>query len=202
MTRPVSRGWTAWRRATIASVAMSILAAGAASAQSGVVSREEALAEAFPGAAIDGDRVYLSDAQAERIADLSRGDVNTKIIARYVATRGATVVGRAYVDTHVVRTKRASLLISLEADGRVRRIDVTAFLEPPEYIPSERWRNQYLEKPLDDDLAIQRAIRPIAGATLTTRSVNEAVRRILALDRVLQDGAEGEVDAGVEGTVP
>jgi len=189
MTRLVGRGWTTWRRAALASVAMSILAAGAASAQSGLVSREEALSEVFPGAAIDGDRVYLSDAQAERIADLSRGDVNTKIIARYVATAGGTVVGRAYVDTHVVRTKRASLLISLEADGRVRRIDVTAFLEPPEYIPSERWRNQYLEKPLDDDLAIQRAIRPIAGATLTTRSVNEAVRRILALDRVLQAGS-------------
>ena len=188
MTRLVGRGWTTWRRAAIASVAMSILAAGAASAQSGVVSREEALSEVFPGAAIDADRVYLTDAQADRIADLARGDLVTKIIARYVATEGGTVVGRAYVDTHVVRTKRASLLISLEADGRVRRIDVTAFLEPPEYIPSERWRNQYLEKPLDDDLAIQRAIRPIAGATLTTRSVNEAVRRILALDRVLQAG--------------
>ena len=189
MTRPVGRGWTTWRRAAIASVAMSILAAGAASAQSGVVSREEALSEVFPGAAIDADRVYLTDAQADRIADLARGDLVTKIIARYVATEGGAVVGRAYVDTHVVRTKRASLLISLEADGRVRRIDVTAFLEPQEYIPSERWRNQYLEKPLDDDLAIQRAIRPIAGATLTTRSVNEAVRRILALDRVLQAGS-------------
>ncbi|MYD69196.1 MAG: FMN-binding protein [Acidobacteria bacterium] len=190
MTRLVGRGWTTWRRAAIAAVTMSILAAGAASAQSGVVSREEALSEVFPGAAIDADRVYLTDAQADRIADLARGDLVTKIIARYVATEGGTVVGRAYVDTHVVRTKRASLLISLEADGRVRRIDVTAFLEPPEYIPSERWRNQYLEKPLDDDLAIQRAIRPIAGATLTTRSVNEAVRRILALDRVLQAGSD------------
>lgn len=193
----MGRGWTTGRRAAIASGALLVLATGAASAQPGLVSREEALATVFPGAAIDGDRVYLSDAQAERIGDLSRGDVNTKIIARYVATEGGTVVGRAYVDTHVVRTKRASLLISLEADGRVRRIDVTAFLEPPEYIPSERWRDQYLARPLDDDLAVQRAIRPIAGATLTTRSVNEAVRRILALDLVLEGGA----DAGGAGKV-
>ena len=133
--------------------------------------------------------VYLTDAQAARIAELARGEMETKIIARYIATQGGRVVGRAYVDTHVVRTKRESLLISLEADGRVRRIDVTAFLEPLEYLAPEPWMRQYHAKPLGDDLAIQRAIRPIAGATLTAHAVNEAVRRVLALDRVL--GATG-----------
>ncbi len=191
--QPVGRGWTTWRCAAIASVF--ILAAGTASAQPGLVSREEALSAVFPGASIDAGRVYLTDAQAERIADLARDEMGTKIVARYVARQGDRVVGRAYVDTHVVRTKRASLLISLEADGRVRRIDVTAFLEPPEYIPAERWMSQYHAKPLGDDLAIQRAIRPIAGATLTTRAVNGAVRRILALDQVLEAGA----DAGNRG---
>ena len=168
------------------------LAAGAASAQSGVVSREEALAAVFPGAALDTDRIFLTDGQVERIAALSRAEVPSKIYARYVATRGGEVVGRAYVDTHVVRTKRESLLVSLEADGRVRRIDVTAFLEPPEYLPSDPWRRQYYDKPLSDDLTLQRSIRPIAGATLTTGAVNAAVRRVLALDSVLEaDTAAG-----------
>ena len=95
-------------------------------------------------------------------------------------------MGRAYVDTHVVRTKRESLLISVDSNGTVRRIDVTAFLEPPEYVAPEPWLRQYDRRPLDDDLAIQRAIRPIAGATLTNRAVNGAVRRVLALDRILE----------------
>ena len=166
-----------------------LMAAATTSAQSGLVQREEALAAVFPGAAIDADRVYLTSAQADRIAELSRDDVPTKIYARYVARRDGVVVGRAYVDTHVVRTKRESLLISLDAGGRVRRIDVTAFLEPPEYLAPERWTRQYHEHRLSDDLAIMRAIRPIAGATLTTRAVNAAVRRVLALDQVLEAGA-------------
>lgn len=166
-----------------------LLASEAASAQSGLVQREEALAAVFPGATIAADRVYLTASQARRIAELSRDDVHTQIYARYVARRNGVVVGRAYVDTHVVRTKRESLLISLDASGRVRRIDVTAFLEPPEYIPAARWVQQYYERPLSDDLAIMRAIRPIAGATLTTHAVNGAVRRVLALDQVLgRDG--------------
>ena len=198
MTQPVGRGWPTRRRAMIAGAAWCLLAAVTASAQPGLVSREEALAAVFPGATIDADRVYLSDAQAARIAELARGEMETKIIARYVATQGGRVVGRAYVDTHVVRTKRESLLISLGADGRVRRIDVTAFLEPPEYLAPEPWMRQYDAKPLGDDLAIQRAIRPIAGATLTARAVNGAVRRILALDRVLEGGA----DTGARGVAP
>ena len=59
--------------------------------------------------------------------------------------------------------------------------------EPPrEYQASERWLRQYEAKPLDDDLALQRAIRPIAGATLTAGAANTAVRRVLAIDHVLE----------------
>ena len=163
------------------------LAGTPASGQPGI-SRDEALAEAFPGARIDAARVYLTEEQAAAVASLSREEVPGRIFARYVAQRGGAVVGRAYVDTHVVRTKRESLLISLDPDGRVRRIDVTAFLEPREYRAPEPWLRQYDRRPLDDDLAIQRAIRPIAGATLTNRAVNGAVRRVLALDRVQQAG--------------
>lgn len=181
------------RKRVVGALAAWLALAGAAWAQSGIVSRQEALTTVFAGATIASDRVYLTAEQAEQIAELARDEVRTRIYARYVATRDGAVIGRAYVDTHVVRTKRESLLVSLEADGRVRRIDVTAFLEPPEYLAPEPWKRQYYDKPLGDDLAIQRAIRPIAGATLTTQAVNSAVRRVLALDRVLEGyGPAGE----------
>ena len=64
------------------------------------------------------------------------------------------------------------------------RIDVTAFLEPGEYRASDAWLRQYRDRVLDDDLGVNRAIRPIAGATLTARAINSAVRRVLAIDEV------------------
>lgn len=163
-----------------------LLSATASAAQSGLLTRDEALAAVYPGAAVEAERLFLTTDQTERAAALSGGEVPSALVARYVATRGGEVVGRAYVDTHVVRTKRESLLISLDLRGRVRRIDVTAFLEPREYQGSERWLRQYDGKPLDDDLALQRAIRPIAGATLTAVAANTAVRRVLAIDQVLE----------------
>lgn len=163
-----------------------MVAGSVATAQGGRITREEALAAVFPGAAVESERVFLTGDQMTEIGHRARVDVESGLVARYVATSGGQVVGRAYVDTHVVRTKRESLLVSLDADGAVKRIDVTAFLEPPEYLASDRWLHQYDGRPLDDDLAVQRAIRPIAGATLTSAATNAAVRRVLATDQVLE----------------
>ena len=163
-----------------------LLAAGSAAAQGGLITRDEALAAVFPGAVVEAERVFLTVDQTDRAAALAAGEAPSALVARYIARRNGQVVGRAYVDTHVVRSKRESLLISLDARGRVRRIDVTAFLEPTEYRPPERWLQQYDQKLLDEELTLQRAIRPIAGATLTANAANAAVRRVLAIDQILE----------------
>jgi electron transport complex protein RnfG len=155
------------------------------------LSREDALAQAYPGAAIRAEQVFLTAAQVTEVARRAGTDPASALVARYLATRNGQAVGRAYVDTHTVRTKRESLLIALDAHGRVMRIDVTAFLEPSEFRAPAAWLGQYRGRALEDDLAVNRAIRPIAGATLTARAANNAVRRVLAIDELLQ-AAGGE----------
>jgi len=153
-----------------------------------VLTRDEALAAAFPDAEIRREMLFLTEAQQKAAAELSGGgEIPTPMIARYTASKDGQVLGRAYVDTHFVRTERESLLIIVDVDGVLRRIEVTAFGEHSEYQASPFWYRQYEGKSLNRDLQIDRAIRPIAGATLTARATNEAVRRILAIDRVLRD---------------
>jgi hypothetical protein len=173
------------------SAALLIVAAAAIPVCAGGITRDEALALAFPDAQFRPEQVFLTGSQREAAAALAGGPIPSALVARYVATKGQQVVGRAYVDTATVRTKNETLLISLEESGRVRRIDVTAFLEPAEYLPPDPWLRQYHDRALSDDLAVNRAIRPIAGATLTGRAVNAAVRRVLALDAVLEGRAGG-----------
>jgi hypothetical protein len=169
-------------------VLIAIATVAPAAAQAG---RDEVLALAYPGAAIRAEQVFLTDAQRKQIAASAHLDVPSALIARYLATRDGQAVGRAYVDTHTVRTKRESLLIALDQRGRVKRVEVTAFLEPAEYRASDAWLRQYQDRALADDLAINRAIRPIAGATLTARAINAAVRRVLATDAVLLAAGDG-----------
>ncbi len=165
---------------------MAMLIAAAASAAN--ITRDEALALAFPGATIRAEQLFMTTEQQKRAAAIGGVEVSSALVARYVATKDGLAIGRAYVDTSTVRTKKETLLISLDPAGRVKRIDVTAFLEPAEYQAPEAWLRQYRDRALSDDLALNRAIRPIAGATLTARAVNAAVRRILAIDQVLQEG--------------
>ena len=148
--------------------------------------REEVLAAVYPDATIEAERVFLTREQVGRASALARGDIDTQLVARYVAWEGDQVVGRAYVDTHVVRTKRESLLIALGSDGAVKRIEATAFLEPREYMAPEPWRRQFDGRRLSDEVALGRSIRPIAGATLTAHSTTDAVRRVMAIDQVLK----------------
>jgi hypothetical protein len=150
------------------------------------ITREEALSHVYPGADIRAEQIFLTPGQVTQVAKRAGTDPASALVARYVATRGGQVVGRAYVDTHTVRTKRESLLVALDAGGRVIRVDVTAFLEPAEFRAPAPWLGQYRGRALDDDLAVNRAIRPIAGATLTSRAANSAVRRVLAIDELLQ----------------
>jgi hypothetical protein len=155
------------------------------------VSREEGLRAVYPGADVRAEQVFLSAAQQKQIAAAAGGGPPSALVARYIATRDGRIVGRAYVDTHTVRTKRESLLISLDDRGRVQRVDVTAFLEPAEFRSTDAWRRQFGDKTLSDDLALNRAIRPIAGATLTARAATAAVRRVLAMDAMLNPKEEG-----------
>lgn len=150
------------------------------------ITREEALKLAFPDATIQSSVVFLSD-QEKKLAEENSGvELPSALVARYVAVRGAEVVGRAYLDTHVVRTKKESLLIILEPDGKVKRVEVVAFLEPPEYQPNRKWYEQFEGKELKRELQLKREIHPVTGASLTAKATTEAVRRVLAIDRILR----------------
>ncbi|MEW5976608.1 MAG: FMN-binding protein [Acidobacteriota bacterium] len=163
-----------------------------ARAQPGALpSREEALAMIFPGATWKAERVFLTEEQRRQAGKIAGGDIPTALLARYLVFKDGVPWGRAYVDTHIVRTKKESLLICLDERGYVKRVEVTAFLEPTEYQASPKWYGQFEGRPLSDELSLQRAIRPIAGATLTAAAANGAVRRILAIDGVLQERTSG-----------
>ena len=155
-------------------------------AEGKVISREEALGAAFPGAEIRSGVVFLTDSETKEIARISGVDVPTALVARYTAVQGGEVIGRAYLDTHTVRTKKESLLIILDAAAKVKRIEVVAFLEPPEYAPPDRWYQQFEQKQLNDRLRVGGEIHPLTGATLSARVTTDAVRRVLATDQLLQ----------------
>jgi Na+-translocating ferredoxin:NAD+ oxidoreductase RnfG subunit len=167
-----------------------VLLVGSTAGSSVLITVEEALELVFPDAATERQTIFLSDEQRAKIEEESDGEVSSALATRYEAkSQDGTIRGWAYLDTHRVRTLPETLMIVLGADGSVQRVEVVTFREPIEYMPRRGWYEQYQGKVLDDDLALKRDIRPVTGATLTARATTEAVRRILALHRVVEEAA-------------
>jgi hypothetical protein len=157
-------------------------------AQSGgkvFLTAEEALKLAFPECTVERGTSYLDEREELRVEELAGSDLAGRVVHPYVARKDGALVGTAYFDVHRVRTKNEVLMLVVAPDGGLARLEVLAFAEPIEYLPKPAFYAQFTGKHLDRELDTKRAIRPVAGATLSVRATTEAARRVLALHRVL-----------------
>ncbi len=149
-------------------------------------SKADALKLAFPEAQrVETRALFLSEEQARRIAELARAPIDSRLATVYVGVGAGNVIGYAFLEQHLVRTKPETVMVVVEPDGRVGSVYVLAFFEPPEYLPPERWIRQFIGRRLSPGLRIGRDIQGITGATLSTRAVLRAVRRALAIHEVM-----------------
>jgi hypothetical protein len=157
------------------------------------LNQEEALRLAFPaGTKVERRNAFLTPSQQAAAAKLARATHPPgALVAYYVGIRDGREIGTAYFDTHVVRTETETLMILIDPAGGIARIEVLSFAEPEEYLPREHWYGQFSGKKLDDELALSRGIRPVAGATLTVRATMEAARRVLAIHQLIHEKAPG-----------
>lgn len=166
------------------------LALGPPSAGTGQVrlSQQEALRLAFPEpATIERRTAFLDEERLSRARELAGPgvEVNQRVVTYYVGTNGDVPLGVAYFDAHRVRTLPEVLMIVVTPDGRVERIEILKFAEPPDYIVPASWLGQFYGRQLSDELAVKGAIVNMTGATLTSRAVTWATRRVLALHDVV-----------------
>jgi hypothetical protein len=154
--------------------------AGAARARV-LMTQEQALASAFPNARPARQTFFLKPEQVAAAKKESGVDVPSALVVRYAAANGI-----AYFDTHRIRTLPETIMVVVAPDGRVDRVEILSFDEPTDYFPKRRWVDQLLHRRLDDELSLNKAIRPISGASLTGRAIVEATRRVLAIHHVLE----------------
>ncbi len=176
-------------------VVVLLVTAGAARGRV-LLSVGEALELAFPGCRVDHRTVYLTDDELARARRLAGREIPSALVHPYAATCDGRPGGTAYFDTHRVRTLPETLMVVVGPDGAVARVEVLAFEEPPDYLPRGAWYEQFLHRRLDPELELKQGIRPVTGASLTARATTEAVRRILAVDRVIRARGEERPSGG------
>jgi hypothetical protein len=173
--------WSSLPRLVAAAALAAALLRPAPARAEGAAGKDEAVVRAeFPAAeAITVRDVVLTDDLVRRIESLARAKVKERLVTFYAAEQGGRAVGYLVIHSHVVRTKRETLSIAFEPDGRIRNVRVLAFLEPEEYRPSDRWLAQLRGKGAADKLAVGQDLAPITGATLSARGIAEESRWLL-----------------------
>jgi hypothetical protein len=175
-------------------VRLAVLGAGtlllaSARARAGVILTERAaLEKAFPGQTPERRTLYLTEQQTAAVQKAARSKLPSPVVTVWEARKGGAVTGRAYLDTHVVRTMPETVMAVAEPDGRLRMALVLQFNEPSDYLPRERWLSLMAGKGLDEDLWPGRGVHLVTGSTLTVQALTEAVRRCLAIDALVVRG--------------
>lgn len=194
--------------APVVAGAAGLVGPSAARAQE-VVTQEEALRMAFPDAdEVERRTAFLGDSAMARAEELAAPavEVEEPVVTHYVARQGGTPLGVAYFDSHEVRTLPEVLMVVVTPEGELARVEVLRFDEPREYRPPEKWLEEFRGKDLSSRISTSGSVVNITGATLTSRAVTRAVRRVLALHRVIEplsadtaDAAAGDGDGGGAG---
>lgn len=167
------------------------------------MSQSQALKEAFPDATrIERDTVLLRKKDVARISAITRAPVEARVVVLHTAYQDDVVLGYAHIDVHNVRTQPEAFIVVLTPAGVVRSVRVLAFHEPLDYLPTDRWYEQFVGKEKSDGLRVGREVHGVVGATLSARAAADGVRRMLAYWEVLLKPAPAAQPPGALAEAP
>jgi len=151
--------------------------------------RDQLLASAFPGCTFERQPRTLTRDQMKQVKKQAGTTPTSPLIFTYRALRADASkqhIGTVYFDAHKVRTLPEVLLIAVNLDGTVRRVEVADFKEPQEYEADPKWLAQFDKKAFTPQLQLKRDVQNLVGCTLSARAATDAVRRVLVIDAMLK----------------
>ncbi len=124
--------------------------------------------------------ILLSNAKFIKIQKDAQTKLDTKIYRIYTAKRGDILIGYGILINRKVRSKNAVTLYMIHAH-KLQSIEIIAFNEPLEYLPTNSWQAQFKNSDTATSLILNKEIPTITGATLSAKSITEGSRVAFAL---------------------
>jgi Na+-translocating ferredoxin:NAD+ oxidoreductase RnfG subunit len=172
-----------WFRVLPAAVAVIAPAPAAATVYLTIPAAQQAL---FPGARFVEHPLVLSDQQRKAIARASGASGYDKVQRAWEVRSGDRRAGWFMVDRVIGKHELITYALALGADGTVRGIEILEYRETyGGEIRNPNWRRQFVGKKPGSQLQLDKDIKNISGATLSSRHVTDGVRRLLATWQLL-----------------
>ncbi|MFZ3052996.1 MAG: FMN-binding protein [Sulfuricurvum sp.] len=135
----------------------------------------------FSAKSVQIQNIILSDAQVAELSKASMQKIDSKLYRLYLAQNGDKTVGYGVLMNKKVRTKTAISLYLIGVDGKIKSIEIVAFNEPIEYLPTKTWLDGFDNKSNANTLRLNQDIPTTTGATLSARAITDGARVALSL---------------------
>jgi len=135
----------------------------------------------FPGRAMTAAEVKLTSEQRKEIERQSGIRQRSDTVKAWRVAGGGWFI----VDEVLGKHEFITFAMGISADGSVRGIEIMEYLETyGDEVRNPKWRAQFTGKTKSSTLQLDKDIRNISGATLSSRHITDGVRRLLAIHDV------------------
>ena len=125
--------------------------------------------------------IILTKDEAIKIQKIAKTKINSKIFKVYIAKNDSNIIGFSVLMSKKIRSKNGVILYMLDTKGTLKGIEIIAFNEPLEYLPSEDWKKQFNELAKNTNPKVGQNIHTITGATLSAKTITSGARIAQAL---------------------
>lgn len=125
--------------------------------------------------------ILLNRQQAKTIQKSAKVKIKKKIFKIYKAIKGKSVEGYGILINRKVRSKNMVALYIIDKTSTLKSIEIIAFNEPLEYMPSKKYSEQFKDVPTTKNLRVEKEVSTITGATLSARSLTDGSRLAFAI---------------------
>jgi Na+-translocating ferredoxin:NAD+ oxidoreductase RnfG subunit len=140
------------------------------------LSSEQAQHLMFGGEGLSNASVTLSDAQMKAIAKASGVNVRDKQVKAWKSSSGGWFI----LDNAVGKHEFIDFALALTAGGAVKGVEILTYRETyGGQVREPKWRAQFTGKTTTQPVKIDKDIKNISGATLSSVHMTDAIRRLL-----------------------
>ena len=151
------------------------------------LSLEEAQQLMFPGATFTKVPLTLTDAQVSAIEKASRANVLNRQLHVWKVSTGGWFIADEVVGKH----EFIPIALGLDASGAVKDVEILEYREAyGDQVRDPKWRAQFTGKRNGAVLTLDKDVRNISGATLSSKHLTGGVKRVLVMYELALKGRQ------------
>lgn len=120
---------------------------------------------------ITQEDLLITDANVLKIEQNAKTKLNTKSFKIFKAAKNGKNIGYGVLIDRKIRSKNGVALYMISADSTLKAVEIIAFNEPLEYIPSKKWISQLNNTQSQNIEKVLKDVPPITGATLSAKNI-------------------------------